>query len=53
MKGIPGVEGGVELVKLSKNPMIVGSKRFFMRTNLATLGAEEGAVNLVGATKHP
>ncbi|MCI96162.1 hypothetical protein A2U01_0117462, partial [Trifolium medium] len=30
--------------------MIVGSKRFFKRTNLATPGAEEGAVNLVGAT---
>ncbi|MCI74628.1 hypothetical protein A2U01_0095892, partial [Trifolium medium] len=33
--------------------MIVGSKRFFMRTDLATPGAKEGAVNLVGATKHP
>ncbi|MCI39520.1 hypothetical protein A2U01_0060752, partial [Trifolium medium] len=32
---------------------IVGSKRFFRRTNLITPGAEEGTVNLVGATKHP
>ncbi|MCI77364.1 hypothetical protein A2U01_0098634, partial [Trifolium medium] len=33
--------------------MIVGNKRFFRRTNLATSGAEEGVVNLVGAAKHP
>ncbi|MCI79343.1 hypothetical protein A2U01_0100614, partial [Trifolium medium] len=29
--------------------MIVGSKHFFKRTDLITPGAEEGAVNLVGA----
>ncbi|PNX61013.1 hypothetical protein L195_g060463, partial [Trifolium pratense] len=33
--------------------IIVENKRFFRRTDLATLGAEEGAMNLVGATKHP
>ncbi|MCI95687.1 hypothetical protein A2U01_0116985, partial [Trifolium medium] len=33
--------------------MIVGNKRFFGRTDLATPGSEEAAVNLVGATKHP
>ncbi|MCI36852.1 hypothetical protein A2U01_0058075, partial [Trifolium medium] len=43
----------VELVGLSKIPTIVGSKRFFRRTDLITPRAGEGAVNLVGATKHP
>ncbi|MCI90048.1 hypothetical protein A2U01_0111338, partial [Trifolium medium] len=43
----------VKLVGLSKRPMIVGNKRFCGRTDLATPGAEEGAMNLVGATKHP
>ncbi|PNX87790.1 hypothetical protein L195_g043886, partial [Trifolium pratense] len=43
----------VKLVELSKRPMIVGNKCFFGRTDLATLGDEEGAVNFVGATKHP
>ncbi|MCI41708.1 hypothetical protein A2U01_0062942 [Trifolium medium] len=33
--------------------MIVGSKRFFRRTDLITPGAEEGAVNLVGLPKNP
>ncbi|MCI90521.1 hypothetical protein A2U01_0111813, partial [Trifolium medium] len=33
--------------------MIVGSKRFFRRKDLSTPEAEEGAVYLVGATKHP
>ncbi|MCI60654.1 hypothetical protein A2U01_0081910, partial [Trifolium medium] len=40
----------VKLVELSKIPMIVVSKRFFRRTDLITPGAEEEAVNLVGAT---
>ncbi|MCI74102.1 hypothetical protein A2U01_0095366, partial [Trifolium medium] len=41
---IPGVkEGVVELVELSKIPMIVGSKHFLRRTDLITPGAEEGA----------
>ncbi|MCI65920.1 hypothetical protein A2U01_0087178, partial [Trifolium medium] len=44
----------VKLVELSKIPMIVGSKCFFRgRTDLITPEAEEGAMNLVGATKHP
>jgi hypothetical protein len=46
-----GAEWGmVELVGLSKIPMIVGYKRFFGRTKLNTPEAEEVAVNLVGAT---
>jgi hypothetical protein len=40
----------VELVWLSKIPVIVGCKRFFESTELNTLGVEEVAVNLVGAT---
>ncbi|MCI62038.1 hypothetical protein A2U01_0083295, partial [Trifolium medium] len=40
----------VKLVGLSKRPIIVGNKCFFKRKDLATPGAEEGAVNLVGAT---
>ena len=52
--GIPGFEEGVvELVGLSKRPMIVGCKRIFRRTGLITPGAEEVAVSLVGATKNP
>jgi hypothetical protein len=43
----------VELVGLSKIPVIVGCKRFFESTELNTPGVEEVAVNLVGATKHP
>ncbi|PNX57351.1 hypothetical protein L195_g050356, partial [Trifolium pratense] len=42
----------VEPPKISGS-MILGNRRFFRRTDLATLGAEEGAMNLVGATKHP
>ncbi|KAK2433477.1 hypothetical protein QL285_018740 [Trifolium repens] len=53
-EGIPGFEEGVvELVGLSKRPMIVGCKRIFRRTGLITPGAEEVAVSLVGATKNP
>ncbi|MCI55074.1 hypothetical protein A2U01_0076324, partial [Trifolium medium] len=41
-EGIPGVEERVVLlVELSKIPVIVGSKRFFRRMDLATSGAEE------------
>ncbi|PNX65226.1 hypothetical protein L195_g062488, partial [Trifolium pratense] len=43
----------VKLVGLSKTLIIVGNKHFFRRTDLATMGAKEGVVNLVGATKHP
>ena len=43
----------MELVGLSKIPVIVGCKRFFESTELNTPGVEEVAVNLVGATKHP
>ncbi|MCI67764.1 hypothetical protein A2U01_0089023, partial [Trifolium medium] len=42
-------EGVVELVELSKIPMIVGSKHFFGSTEKCTPGAEEGEMNLVGA----
>ncbi|KAK2421738.1 alpha carbonic anhydrase [Trifolium repens] len=53
-EGIPGFEEGVvELVGLSKRPMIVGCKRIFRRTDLITPGSEEVAVSLVGATKNP
>ncbi|KAK2367568.1 alpha carbonic anhydrase [Trifolium repens] len=53
-EGIPGFEEGVvELVGLSKRPMIVGCKRIFRRTGLITPGSEEVAVSLVGATKNP
>ncbi|KAK2458211.1 alpha carbonic anhydrase [Trifolium repens] len=53
-EGIPGFEEGVvELVGLSKRPLIVGCKRIFMRTGLITPGFEEVAVSLVGATKNP
>ncbi|MCI71613.1 hypothetical protein A2U01_0092876, partial [Trifolium medium] len=45
-----GRRGGVELVELSKISMIVGSKRFFGSTERCTPGAEEGAMNLLGAT---
>ncbi|MCI45812.1 hypothetical protein A2U01_0067051 [Trifolium medium] len=33
--------------------MIVGSRRFFRRTDLITPWAEESAVNLVGLPKNP
>jgi hypothetical protein len=43
----------VELVRLSKIPVIVGCKRFIESRKLNTPGVEEVAVNLVGAAKHP
>ncbi|KAK2450625.1 hypothetical protein QL285_009738 [Trifolium repens] len=53
-EGIPGFEEGVvELVGLSKRPMIVGCKRIFRRTGLITPRAEEVAVSLVGLPKIP
>jgi hypothetical protein len=47
----PGAEVGmVELVELSKIPVIVGCKRFFESTKLNTSGVEEVTVSLVGVS---
>ncbi|MCI55675.1 hypothetical protein A2U01_0076926, partial [Trifolium medium] len=44
-------EGVMELVELSKIPMIVGSKRFFGSTERCTPGAEEGGESCGGYLK--
>jgi hypothetical protein len=47
----PGAEEGtVELVGLSKIPMIVGCKCFFESTERFTPGVEEVTVSLVGVS---